>query len=200
MVLRERAHLARTHGDAVAAAKLFTEARQEFEAIGDRHGQARCLNGLGEVARQLGRLEVARSAYARASEAFRTIGARNDLATSLANLGLTELADGNLDAAEEYLAEAATLSAKTAHPYITLGISTNLNLVRARRGDWESILADAAKLLSDLDAFDYADPDYGDPLEEMAKLAMEAGHDQLAVQLGERAFHIKSSLDDGMAP
>jgi serine/threonine protein kinase/tetratricopeptide (TPR) repeat protein len=196
MVLRGRAHQARTHGDAIAAAQLFTEARAEFEALGDRREEARCLNGLGDVARQLGRLDVARSAYAKAAETFRSLGARLDLATALANLGLTELAKGSLDAAEQYLAEAATESAHLAHPYIALGIAANLTLVRARRGDWETVLIDAKTLLHDLDAFDLADPDYSHPLEEMAQLAAQAGHDELADQLSERALEMQASLNE----
>lgn len=194
IVLRDRAHQARTRGDAAAGARLFAEARTRFEALGDRAEVARCLNGLGEVARQLGRLGVARSAYARASETFRNLGARSDLATALVNLGMTELAAGDLDAAESYLAEAEEESARLAHPYITLGISANLALVRARRGDWEAVQEDMDRLLPEFERLDLADPDYAGPLREMATLAESADRLTLAQRIEDRAERMWSAL------
>ena len=112
----------------------------------------------------------------------------------MANLGLTELAEGKLDDAERYLAEAAAESARLDHPYISLGISANLTLVRARRGDWDVVLVDADRLLQELATFDFVDPDYSHPLEEMAQLAMQAGHEDLGTRLADRAELMQASL------
>ncbi len=177
--LRDLAQLARARGDLDHAAQLFSDARNRFEQLGDRHAVASCLNGLGEVARFKGNLQVAERCYQRAWETFNSLGARVDAAIALTNLGLTALSHGKLDKAEQTLLRVQEATQDLHHPYLALGLHTNIAWLRALQGRWDDAEPHIHAALDHSQRHNISDPDYARPLEQLGLLMQQHGrHDQ----------------------
>jgi len=88
---------------AYAEARAFLlESRAIYKALGDRHGLADTLNGLGTVALNLGEYEQTRQLYQESLALFYAISDRPGESAALVNLGEAARRQGDYGAARQY--------------------------------------------------------------------------------------------------
>ncbi len=144
--------------------------------VGERHGQADALNGLGIVAWNRGAVERAREYHERSLAIAEDIGGRKSQALSLTNLGLVARHRGAYDRAREFLERSLAIDEDIGDRQGQFNSLTELSAVARRRGDLETgraFLEQASDVFADLDA----------PLEEGRALALEG---RVAARSGER--------------
>jgi non-specific serine/threonine protein kinase len=83
------------------AADLLTRAREVYQSIGDRAGEARCLNGAGIVADSAGRIEDALPLLQSAVSTFEEVGDIGGRADALDSLGTAYLHQGDWEGARD---------------------------------------------------------------------------------------------------
>ncbi len=88
------------------ADKLWQQALETFEALGDRRGQATCLGNLAASASTQGQRERSVELNTRALGLFRELQLSGPQARTAYNLALAASRDGKLDQAREYYKEA----------------------------------------------------------------------------------------------
>lgn len=103
---RDLALVALTRGEYERATELFEDVLRESRDAGYRALEARCLNGLGDIARFRGSAEAARSNYTEFAEIVRELNQPVNAAIARANLAQVELMVGRVEAAAQKLREA----------------------------------------------------------------------------------------------
>ncbi|MFN7959947.1 MAG: tetratricopeptide repeat protein [Thermoanaerobaculia bacterium] len=99
------------------AAQLYAQALALFRSLGDRLGEAQCLQSQGEVARMQARYEEAAQLYAQALALFRSLGDRLGEASSLLSMGRLANAQGAQGSAREAFALAEGLFQEIGLPF-----------------------------------------------------------------------------------
>ncbi len=92
------------------ALQSFQKALEIHRDLGDRKGEARCLNGVGALLKDLGRLPEARESLEQALVLRRQVGDRLGELVTLTTLGPVYQGLGQPEAAEEVLSSAVLLS------------------------------------------------------------------------------------------
>jgi serine/threonine protein kinase/tetratricopeptide (TPR) repeat protein len=111
-----------------AARELLARATDLLEQAGETFGLARCLNALGDIARQTGELDDARAFTRRAQENFEQEGMRVGVADCVNDMAEIAVMDGDLDRAEALCRQALQLyeslgSARSMRVRLTLGFA-----------------------------------------------------------------------------
>ncbi len=156
-----------TQGDTKSARQWLEASHAIFDAHGDLRGIANCLNDLGEIHRQQGRLRRAEHAYRRALD----VRQRTSLGESpivLHNLGMVRLAQGRIEDATPIFQQVHDLLQDCDRPgYLGLAhVSLLPSMAKSRNWPkWDHHLRQARKLL---DQTGFCDTD-------VASLAHEAG-------------------------
>lgn len=114
-------------GDTVAALEACEEARQAFEALGDREGVARCLNNQGVVWIRRGDLEEGLRNLREAQVIVDELGIPVERTRVRVNLGYVHQLLHQFDAGRQYLEEACAIAATRYSAYRTAAL---LNLTR----------------------------------------------------------------------
>lgn len=105
---------------------LLEHAYTIFEAVGDRGEMANCLNNLGELYRQQGRLEEARLSYEEAREVMSRIGLGDDVVI-LINIAMVLIASDQVEeAAPLFRKVLQIISTSERHGYLAFAHIANL--------------------------------------------------------------------------
>ncbi|MGY6586891.1 MAG: winged helix-turn-helix domain-containing protein [Wenzhouxiangella sp.] len=145
------------------AERLWQQALETFEQIGDRRGRATALGNLAAAASAQGQNARAQSLNQQALEEFRDLGLDGPRARTAFNLALIASREGRLDQAESLLAEAQSAYQRVNHSELVLHVGAVRVDHRILAGDL--LLAEA--LLSDLDLW----VEQASPLRQAAVLA-----------------------------
>lgn len=188
------AQLARYQKNFREAEELYQRALRRYQALGSRRGAGQCYNGLGEIARFQGDHQSAQQHYELALSIYQAIGAQYDVAVVYVNLGLTAMQRSDFDGAKRFLEASRSLASGAEYPYLQAGVEYNLALVEAMRGDQAESSEILGRVLELSERFRIPDLDYAQPLEELARLRLEAGAASEARELWERARSIYSEL------
>ena len=189
--LLELGRVKEARGDFELARQHFDEARKIFTELGDRFGEARSYNALGDALRRSGRFKDAYEASQQALKRFREFENVSGIADCLNDLAELSRLQNNLETAEEFAREALRL-------YRAIG-STKEYFVRLNLG---MILLQEAKFGDAEELFAYL----VDAFEEVGQKAMKAkaGAGHLAARAGladwdgwkESAQKLERELDD----
>ena len=120
--------LYRALGDFERSAEIKSE-------LGDRAGQARSLNNIGEVQLQRGRFAAAERALAESLSIKREVGDLSGQAATLGSLGRLERVRGDLQRARERHREALAIQLTLDEPEMLWRSWDNLSLAHAAEGD-----------------------------------------------------------------
>lgn len=113
------------------ARRAFRRARRASRAAGYRSLEARCINGLGELARLTGEIEEARRLYRDHLGLARELNHRSDVAVTYSNLAQVELSAGRSHVAETMLEEAKRLRQEPSSGAQRLHVLTLIELAHA---------------------------------------------------------------------
>jgi predicted ATPase/DNA-binding SARP family transcriptional activator len=111
------------------------EAVRILRQAGATGGIAQAQDGLGDLSRQLGRLDVARRFYGEALEQFRELGDPWTSAWALEGLGSIAFLTGELLSAEAYFKESIGLFASLGDTGTTVSLLQKLGMLARARGD-----------------------------------------------------------------
>ncbi|MDP8908361.1 MAG: tetratricopeptide repeat protein, partial [Chloroflexota bacterium] len=133
--LEAAAELAEALADYRRAEALYGEALALRRALGDEHGVAVCLKGLGTIARAQGALDRATSLHEQAVALFRQFGDRREAASTLNELAVVAYHRGDTDRAGELLGEAIAEFRAVGDLRAVGALLNNLGVIALMRGD-----------------------------------------------------------------
>ena len=142
--LTESGSLARGQGDLGTARALYEEAVVIWREIGDEHGLAATLNGLGLVASDQGDYAAARAYYDKCLNYFRENGDTKGATTILINLGVVASRLGDYAAARAHYEECLSLLRGLGNLRALAQTRGNFGILLYRQGDFAGAL-DAAR-------------------------------------------------------
>ena len=164
------------------AADLLAQAREVYRQIGDRVGEARCLNGAGIVADSAGRIEEALPLLRAAVSTFEEVGDVGGRADSLDSLATAYLHQGDWEGARAIFRENLERDTALGNGWDAACTALNLGLADLLGG-----LVDEARLrvLEAMDAFTEWDDPNGvtETLEAAVGLALTGGQHVAAARL-----------------
>lgn len=183
-----------SQGDAALALATHRRALAEFEACGDKRGQAAQLNALAATSRFQGDYRAARAYGERALARCRELGQPLQIAAALSNLALSTSKCGDTATARTLLDEARSRFEAAGDKLAALWSQNHLADVAADAGD----LTQARRLYrAALDGF----TDLGDPwglartATDLADVTSELGEHAAARELLVQALHVFSAID-----
>jgi tetratricopeptide (TPR) repeat protein len=176
-----------------AAEHWFKRGLEQFENYGSHYGMARCLNGIGEIARQRGNHEEAERYLERAARSARLVEtlALADIEATRAQLSIEQ---GNFEDAYEIL-QSVEYRLGTSWSAYNEAICVSLMVCcEVALGYWNSFDSSLSRLYDLLDETSVIAPDIPHALVEAARQARDRGRPQLACRLVEDAAERYSSL------
>ncbi len=129
------------------AVTLGQAALAAARTIGDRHGQALALEGLGEVQQRTGDYPAAAASLAQALQLSRDLGDRHGQAWALNQLGVVQWLTGDYPAAAASLARALQLSRDLGDRSGQAWALYDLGVVQERTGDYPAAAASLTRAL-----------------------------------------------------
>ena len=177
------------------AVTLGQAALAAARTIGDRHGQALALEGLGEVQQRTGDYPAAAASLAQALQLSRDLGDRHGQAWALNQLGVVQWLTGDYPAAAASLARALQLSRDLGDRSGQAWALYDLGVVQERTGDYP---AAAASLTRALQLFRDLGDRYGQAwaLNELGVVQWRTGDYPAAAASLTRALQLSRDLGD----
>jgi Nif-specific regulatory protein len=137
--------VAMRRGDWDGATRSFESALAGFRVLEDRVGMAQCLNNLGLMAKNLGRLVEAREHLQAAVTHHEESGDAASVGVSLYNLGLVEFKLGEWESAREHFVRAARLLEGIGNQWEVARVCLNLGNYHRLKRDWAEAQAQYAR-------------------------------------------------------
>ncbi len=128
--------VAMRRGDWEGATRSFEAALAGFRVLEDRVGMAQCLNNLGLMAKNVGRLSDARDHLRAAVHHHEETGDTASVGVSLYNLGLVEFKLGEWEAAREHFERASRLLEGIGNQWEVARVCLNLGNYHRLKRDW----------------------------------------------------------------
>jgi serine/threonine protein kinase/tetratricopeptide (TPR) repeat protein len=176
-----------------AAEHWFKRGLEQFEDYGSHYGMARCLNGIGEIARQRGDHEEAERYLERAARSARLVEtlALADIEGSRAQLAIEK---GDFETAYEIIQSVEYRLGTSWGAYNEAICVALMVCCEVALGYWNSFESSFRRLNDLLDETSVIAPDIPHALVEAARQARDRGRPQLACRLVEDAAERYSSL------
>ena len=190
--------LAWHQGDLAAAEALLNRALALAQERGDRAGQGRSLNNLGNVRNMMGDLDGAAAFFAESLELARTAGNLRQEATILNNLALIAMDRGDLAAAEVQLERSLALKRELGARAETAIVFGNLALIAWLRRDIERAIPLLEEALA-IERENDSPVGIADALGNLAAVLSEAGQLQRAVALHRESLAIRHEVGDWLS-
>jgi predicted ATPase/Flp pilus assembly protein TadD len=190
--------LAWNQGDLAEAEALLERALAIATEQGDKAGQGRSLNNLGNVRNLMGDLNRAAALFGESLELARTLGDRQQEALLLNNLALIDMDRGDLDTAKARLEESLMLKQRLgirAETGIVLG---NLAMIASMRGDLEQAIALMEEGLA-IEREVGTPAGTADALGNLAQVLAEAGQVDRSIALHRESLILRRDLDDWLS-
>ena len=188
------AAIADSQGEATFAEALQLRALAEFEAAGDRRGEAGVWNALAAVSRFQGDYATARGYGERALAICRELGEPSELAAALANLALSTSKSGDPVAARTLLRQSQAIFEATGDELAAVWAVNYLAEVASGAGDF----SEARRLYTAaLDGFTRLGDPWGAArtAADLADVRSEFGEHDAAGELLGHALHVFTALD-----
>jgi len=122
-------------GNLEAAQRQFEEALTLYRSLGDQHGVADCLSGLGRILSTKGFYDTARRQFEKALAIFQGLGDRQNEAACLRTIGVTYWRQGANDAAQEAFTESLDICRAIGDHVGEAYALNDLGLVHIARGN-----------------------------------------------------------------
>ncbi len=178
--VRAQARLAWRAGAPTRAGALFGQSLAMCEKLGDQLGASLALGGLGDVARQAGRLEAASGLYERALETLRALDAGWEIHE--VGVGLTHMAQGDFEAAQRVLERVARACDERGEGTIAARASVALAACAAATQRWQAAEEHLSRGHEFVEALEVVDPDIAWAADVLARTASAAGWPKLAAR------------------
>lgn len=138
------------------ASRLFYEALEDYQGLGDLAGEATCLNSLGVVARGLMDIDAAEEFFLRCVEIRRKIDDPR-MSSAIGNLGIAALDRGEVDRAIKLFKESLELDMAQDDDWGVAINKNNLGVAYLEGGDIESaepLILEGLRLCFELEEYD----------------------------------------------
>ncbi len=182
-------------GRQAEAADVCEAARRIFASAGDRAGEARAWNRVGNIAYEEGRLADAARMFGEALEIWREIGHPSGLAQAVNNIADTRLREGRLSAARPLFEQALAAARSTGDAQMAGFVLVNLADVRCQQGEYAEAAELAEQAARELGALGYA---YGlhSAYSTLGTTAFVAGDLDRAEEVHGRALALARGIPD----
>jgi tetratricopeptide (TPR) repeat protein len=172
--------IAHSRKDYPQARKLYLQAIQKLDLVGEKNVRAKTIQYLGILERDDGHLQLAQVYFENALDSKRKVGQQYEVSVSLALMGQILHLQGDRVAAREYFKESLLIAKTASRPNFPLILVSTIFAKRAPKS--------AARILAVIHGF-YANKS-NPPLFPLAKLDYENAISQARLQLGEVAFEV----------
>lgn len=192
IMMEQQRHLER-------ARALFEEALDLFRNIGDRSGEASCLNSLGVVNRSLNDLDAAEKLFEESVALRREIGDEPGTASSLGNLAIVAIDRGEYDRAWDLLGDTMRLDRTRGDEWgVTVSIASK-GVIQLERGDLDGATATTGDALRRFVEMGEADGT-AEALETFAGIAVAQERFVRAARIAGGAASLRRSAGIPLAP